>query len=217
MRSSYATVNDVRCRYWATLANRHSQGAWEIIDAAYHEPQRAYHCWDHVDDLLLKHDSFSALAVRPDLIATAIFWHDVIYATRKTNGRLRPDVENVRDSAALYCRYDLSNETDAAAVCDMIMATADHLDAKTSHDLYPGFSKDLDLFLDLDLSPLAAPWPLFVENLEKIRTPGFPNYRSASAGSRRCKLFLARAMGCFGAMKQKRFGAKRRGTMSCVA
>jgi predicted metal-dependent HD superfamily phosphohydrolase len=169
MRSPHATVDGVRHRYWAMLAKRHAPGAWKVIDAGYGETHRGYHSWDHIDDLLLKLDSFSALAVRLDLIATAIFWHDVVYATRKADGGLRPDSDNVRDSAVLYCRHSLSNETDVAAVCDMIMATADHLDAGASCELYPGFAKDLDLFLDLDLSSLAAPWPLFAENLEKIR------------------------------------------------
>lgn len=169
MRSPYVTDDGIRRRCWATLAKRHAPGAWEIIDAGYRESRRGYHSWDHIDDLLLKLDSFSALAVRPDLIATAIFWHDVVYSTRRADGGLRPDSDNVRDSAALYCRHSLSNETDVAAVCDMIMATADHLDAEASCELYPGFAKDLDLFLDLDLSSLAAPWPLFAENLEKIR------------------------------------------------
>ena len=34
---------------------------------------------------------------------------------------------------------------------------------------YPGFSRDLDLFLDLDLSSLGASWPIFARNLEQLR------------------------------------------------
>ena len=169
MRWSRTMIDDLRNRYWALLAKQHAPGAWEILNAAYREAHRGYHSWDHIDDLLQKLDAFVHLATRPDLIATAIFWHDAVYATRVEDGGLRPDFDNVHDSAALYCRHTLSNETDAAAVCDMIMATADHLDAKAAGELYPGFSQDLDLFLDLDLSSLAAPWERFAENLDKIR------------------------------------------------
>jgi predicted metal-dependent HD superfamily phosphohydrolase len=169
MISSGTRIDDVRSRYWALLAKQHAPGAWEILDAAYREAHRGYHSWDHVDDLLQKLDAFAHFATRPDLIATAIFWHDAVYASRNNDGGLRPDADNVHDSAALYCRHSLANETDAAAVCDMIMATADHLDAKASGELYPGFTKDMDLFLDLDLSSLAATWEIFAENLEKIR------------------------------------------------
>jgi predicted metal-dependent HD superfamily phosphohydrolase len=169
MKSSRPPIDGVRERYWASLAKRHAPGAWTILDAGYREAHRGYHSWRHIDDLLAKLDAFSDLAARPDLIAIAIFWHDAVYATRKSDGGLRPDSENVRDSAALFRENTLLNEMEAAAIYEMIMATADHLDAKASRELYPGFAKDLDLFLDLDLSSLAAPWDVFAENLEKIR------------------------------------------------
>jgi predicted metal-dependent HD superfamily phosphohydrolase len=41
---------------------------------------------------------------------------------------------------------------------------------ETSDRSYAGFSDDLDLFLDLDLSSLASSWEDFVEDLARIRT-----------------------------------------------
>lgn len=161
--------DDIRYHYWASLAKQHDASAWEILNAAYCGPQRSYHAWDHIDELLKKLDEFCTLAARPDLIATAIFWHDSVYSTRNQDGTFRPDADNVRDSDALFRRRTLLEPAEVSAVSEMIMATARHLEAVASCEYYPGFARDLDLFLDLDLSPLAAPWEIFADNLEKIR------------------------------------------------
>lgn len=155
--------------YWALLAARHDAGAFETLDAAYREPQRAYHAWGHIVDMLTKLDRHARLAARPDLVAAAIFWHDSIYLTREPDGRPRPDPENVRDSAELFERNSKFGPMEQAAVRDMIMATANHMKARATRDYYPGFARDLDFFLDLDLSSLAAPWPVFEKNLEDIQ------------------------------------------------
>jgi predicted metal-dependent HD superfamily phosphohydrolase len=57
---------------------------------------------------------------------------------------------------------------EAQAVHDMIMATASHMKAKAPREHYPGFARDLDFFLDLDLSSLAASWAVFERNLDDI-------------------------------------------------
>ena len=49
------------------------------------------------------------------------------------------------------------------------MATADHTRAEPKKAHYDGFAGDFDLLLDLDLSPLAAPWETFAANFENIR------------------------------------------------
>lgn len=155
-------------KYWALVAARHDAEAFAVIDAAYREPQRAYHGWGHIVDLLLKLDGLPHLAARPDLIATAIFWHDSVYLTRDPDGCPRADAENVRDSAELFARHSNFGAMEAQAVHDMIMATASHMKAKATTEHYPGFAQDLELFLDLDLSSLAAPWPVFEKNLDAI-------------------------------------------------
>ena len=137
--------------------------------AAMASARRAYHGWDHIAELLEKLDAFQALSARPALIATAIFWHDSVYATQAPDGGKRTDLENVRGSAELFLRHTLLNADDAAAVHELIMATADHTRAEAKQEHYDGFASDLDLFLDLDLSPLAAPWKIFAANLEHIR------------------------------------------------
>ncbi|MGJ0506480.1 MAG: HD domain-containing protein [Methylocystis sp.] len=156
-------------KYWSQLASRHDPSAFATLDAAYREPQRAYHAWGHIVDILTKLDRLASLATRPDLIAAAAFWHDAVYLTRGPDGRPRLDPVNVRESAALFERHSRFDPMEQAAVRDIIMATADHMKAKATTEHYPGFSRDLDLFLDLDLSSLAAAWPVFEKNLGDIR------------------------------------------------
>jgi predicted metal-dependent HD superfamily phosphohydrolase len=155
-------------KFWDLIAARHDAEAFQTLDAAYREPQRAYHAWGHIADLLAKLESLRPLATRPDLIAAAIFWHDSVYLTRGPDDRPRTDPENVRASAALFARHEKFQPLEAQAVHDMIMATSSHMKARATQVHYEGFARDLDFFLDLDLSSLAAPWAVFEQNLDDI-------------------------------------------------
>jgi predicted metal-dependent HD superfamily phosphohydrolase len=155
-------------KYWALIAARHDAQAFATLDLAYREPQRAYHAWGHIVDLLTKFDALAHLATRADLVAAAIFWHDSVYLTRDGDGRPRTDPENVRASAALFEFHSKFDQIEGQAVFDLVMATANHMKAEAPAEHYPGFSRDLDFFLDLDLSSLAAPWPAFEQNLDDI-------------------------------------------------
>ncbi len=168
-KSSSAMLDEIIRTHWRSLEASHKPSAWGALDRGYREAHRAYHSWEHIAELLEKLGEFQALAARPALIATAVFWHDSVYTTQAPDGAKRSDLENVRDSADLFLRHTLLNADDAAAVHELIMATADHTRAEVKMEHYDGFAGDLDLFLDLDLSPLAAPWKIFAENLENIR------------------------------------------------
>jgi predicted metal-dependent HD superfamily phosphohydrolase len=169
-RSQEQVSQEIGKKYWMPLKGRHKDGAWEALDAGYTERHRAYHTWDHVAALFEKLSEFSDLSTRADIIAMAAFWHDVVYRPQNHDGSARPDYENVRDSAELFRQYTLLNQSDADAVYDLIMATASHLQARTDKPHYAGFAGDLDLFLDLDLSPLASPWEEFAEDFARIRS-----------------------------------------------
>jgi predicted metal-dependent HD superfamily phosphohydrolase len=161
---------EIRKKYWEPMEGSHKTGAWEALDAGYTERHRAYHTWEHVAGLLENLSEFSDLSTRTDIIALFVFWHDVVYRTQNQDGSPRPDYENVRDSGELFRQYTSLNKSDADAVHDLIMATANHLQARAEKHYYAGFADDLDLFLDLDLSSFASPWEEFAENLARIRT-----------------------------------------------
>lgn len=156
-------------KYWSLLAARHDGQAFATLDAAYREPQRAYHAWGHIVDLLTRLDALAHLATRVDLVAAAIFWHDSVYLTLDADGRPRSDAENVAASADLFARHSLFDATEARAVHDLIMATTHHMTARAGVEHYPGFARDHDFFLDLDLASLSAPWPMFEKNLNDIQ------------------------------------------------
>jgi predicted metal-dependent HD superfamily phosphohydrolase len=161
---------EIKEKYWMPVVRRHKTGAWEALDAGYTENHRAYHTWEHVAGLLEKLSGFSNLSTRSDIIVVSVFWHDIVYRTQNQDGSQRPDYENVRDSGELFRQYTLLNKSDADAVYDLIMATTNHLQARADKHYYAGFADDLDLFLDLDLSSLAAPWEEFVEDFARIRS-----------------------------------------------
>jgi predicted metal-dependent HD superfamily phosphohydrolase len=161
---------EIRKKYWIPLEARHKTGAWEALDAGYTEAHRAYHSWEHIAGLFEKLGEFSGLSTRADIIAMSAFWHDVVHRTQDHDGSPRLDYENVRDSAKLFRQFTLLNQADAGAVHDLIMATANHIQARTEKQYYAGFAGDLDLFLDLDLGSLASPWDEFVEDFNAIRS-----------------------------------------------
>ncbi|ATQ67438.1 MULTISPECIES: HD domain-containing protein [Methylosinus] len=160
----------IRRRFWRRIEAAHEPGAYAVLDAAYRQAHRAYHTWEHIDALLVGLERFERLAARPDLIAIAIFWHDVVHRAREADGRAHSDAQNVRDSVEAFRRCTLLCGSERQAVADLVTATADHAHARAAAAHYPGFAGDLDLFVDLDLSPLAAPWEAFADNTRKIRT-----------------------------------------------
>ena len=161
---------EIREKYWMPLEGRHKTGAWEALDAGYTESHRAYHTWDHIAGLLEKLSEFTNLSTRSDIITVSVFWHDVVYTTQSQDGSPRPDYENVHDKRQAVCQYTLLNKSDADAVYDLIMATANNLQPRAEEQYYAGFAGDLDLCLDLDLSSLASPWEEFVEDRARIRS-----------------------------------------------
>ncbi len=160
----------IKEKHWKQIESKHKPGAWEVLDAGYSESHRAYHTWPHIASLLEKLNAFSALSARQDFITTAVFWHDAVYRTRSRDGSPRTDCENVRESGQLFREYTLLNNADTNAVYDMIIATANHLQPNVRKQYYAGFAGDVDLFLDLDLSSLASPWEVFIEDLARIRS-----------------------------------------------
>lgn len=155
-------------REW-NMGRHYDAAGWRALNAGYGEQHRAYHDWSHIEDMLAKLTEFSSYAARPDLIAHAIFWHDVVYQTQSVDGTPRADAQNVAESAALFRRHTLLPENEAEAVWHMIMATAKHMHPDDVAETYAGFKRDRDLFLDIDLAALAVSETAFDANNGKIR------------------------------------------------
>ena len=113
------------------------------LAARYAEPHRRYHTLAHVQALLRHLDTHRALARQPAHIEAAIWYHDVVYDTRRDDNEI---------CSADIARFELMSigwlGIDVERVAGMVEATR-------HHRVVDGDSDTL-LFLDLDLSVLGA-------------------------------------------------------------
>ncbi len=170
---------DSLAKHWSDLAVRlglvDGEGLWAGLVTAYNEPQRHYHTLTHINDIVTKfaavHDRFA----KPDSVLLALFYHDVVYDPA------RPD--NEEKSADLMCDQ-LEDAVDGPVLrhaCDCILASKGH---KGSGDT------DTDLFLDLDMSILGAPWEDYLKYAQGVAREYLPVYGAEAYAAGRPALFL---------------------------
>ena len=133
----------------------------DVLKRRYGEPQRHYHTWDHIEALLGHLDSVSDRLHDPDSVLWALYWHDAIYD---------PQASDNEDKSA-----DLLNEMAGADLPEPSLSRADRIIRATKQHLVPeGLSgeeqSDLELFLDIDLSILAASSDVFDRYETHIRS-----------------------------------------------
>ena len=153
-------MNGLFEREWKAWAARHAapeQTAWRWLadlTRRYSEPQRYYHDTSHIADLLGKFALISDRFERPGEVMAALYFHDAIYEIG------RPDNEALSAELAREALVELGFTADATAhAAAMIEATVSH--AATGDG-------DTDLFIDLDMSILAAPrekYALYASNV----------------------------------------------------
>lgn len=164
---------------WRDLAGRLGLGDDRAATIAaylveqYSGPSRHYHGLGHVARML---DEAEALPFSDrDAVELAILFHDVVYDPA------RRDNEE-RSAGALHERLGgLVAETILAHAEAMILATRRH---------EPTGDADADLFLDLDMSILAAPWPEYVRYAEGVMREYVPIYGEDAFRRGRLDLFL---------------------------
>jgi predicted metal-dependent HD superfamily phosphohydrolase len=122
------------------------------LTALYQDGSRHYHDLAHIDALLTLAAEHRASLSDPELVEAAIWFHDAIYDSRAKDNEAK-SAELARDR--LTGRLEPVRLDRAAA---MILATATH-EMPQIEDA--GFRSDTALFLDMDLSILAAPSEVF--------------------------------------------------------
>jgi predicted metal-dependent HD superfamily phosphohydrolase len=157
-------------QHWPQVAACYDDATLTALDAAYQEPQRAYHDTSHIIELLEKLETYKHVVDRPDLIVHAIIWHDAVYSTFDMAGETmvhRPDAVNVAASAEWFERTPVAiSPQDKTQIAGMVRATSGH-DVRLAPN-HPHYN-DTALFLDLDLSVLALPYFEFAERTMRIR------------------------------------------------
>jgi predicted metal-dependent HD superfamily phosphohydrolase len=129
----------------AALAGLDAAGADHIfpeLSRAYADPARQYHTSAHIAECLLLLDRFAHLAGRPEEVELAIWFHDAVYDTERSDNE---------EASAVRARHLLSlvgvGQAEIDRIAEMIIATRTHESSNA----------DCSLLLDIDLSILGAP------------------------------------------------------------
>ena len=126
----------------------------------YSEPQRHYHNWQHVEELLDLFEVAGPQLADPNAVYLAILFHDAIYDPKATDNEER-SAELLRDKAVGLVGLDSLDRAER-----MILATIHH---ELPDGLSPEELGDAAIFLDMDLAILAAPQERFDEYETQIR------------------------------------------------
>jgi predicted metal-dependent HD superfamily phosphohydrolase len=120
--------------------------------ALYRQPDRHYHGLTHIEALLALLDDHRAEFADPEAVEAAVWFHDAIYDSRRSDNEAR--------SAALAAEklIPLASLERVARIVAMIEATATHALTDLSDE---AARRDAALFLDMDLSILGAPQAAF--------------------------------------------------------
>ena len=122
----------------------------EMLDGLklrYGESHRHYHTWDHVQALLNHYQRIEDTLFDPDATLWALYWHDAIYDPQKGDNEDR-SADLLREQAGGILNAKSLNRADI-----IIRATKQHL---VPEGLSADDRQDLQTFLDIDLSILAA-------------------------------------------------------------
>lgn len=131
---------------WLALARRlgcaHPAEAFEAVERAYSERHRHYHTMQHVRVCLSHLVDVRPLAERPDELELAIWLHDVVYRTRRSDNERRS-----ADLAEAWLECADAPSVRIRRVRALILATR--------HDRPPE-TRDEALLQDIDLAILGA-------------------------------------------------------------
>ncbi len=122
---------------------------WGELLAAYAMPQRHYHTFGHVRDVVQSYQRVPDWN-QPDEVFVAILFHDAIYEAGRADNETRSAVL----AMSAIQRWQIA--VNAARVGELIGLTARHGDIDAAD-----IDVDAAMFLDCDMAILAADWPAF--------------------------------------------------------
>ena len=133
---------------WQAIgARNNAPKMWRIIEEMYETPPRAYHNLAHIEFCLHELDDASGFAENAGVIEAAIWFHDIIYETKKKN--------NEKLSAAFantLLKKSGVNEKTRREIIALIMATTHATPPKNNDEM---------LMVDVDLAILGKQPEIF--------------------------------------------------------
>ncbi|MBO0857541.1 MAG: hypothetical protein J2P21_03630 [Chloracidobacterium sp.] len=147
---------------WVSLTSQYApdraliESLFNSIVEHYSESARAYHNLSHIQSLLSLSESLLDKIQNRDAHYFAVWFHDVIYDTRRSDN----EEKSVEFAAEALARLGVPEPT-IVVVREMILATKHH----RADDL----SWDMKAFLDIDTSILGAPEDIYKEYSRAIR------------------------------------------------
>jgi predicted metal-dependent HD superfamily phosphohydrolase len=132
----------------------------EELRARHAEPQRAYHSWQHIEELLTLYTEIEPALDDPGAVLFALLFHDAVHDPRSN--------DNERSSAELLAQRaaGLLPPDSLARAERMVLATVGHC---LPAGLTEPERNDAAHFLDMDLSILGAAPERFAEYEAQIR------------------------------------------------
>jgi len=129
---------------WHRLGARgDGRPVFDRLVAAYAEPSRAYHTAEHIEDCLSLFDASRSLALHPDEVEAAIWFHDAVYVPANTDNEAR----SAELARASLCDAEVPSEV-AERIRGLVL--------DTRHGTIPD-QPDAALLCDIDLAILGRP------------------------------------------------------------
>ena len=122
------------------------------LAALYRQPGRHYHDLAHIEALLALAGEYRGRLSDPEAVEAAIWFHDAIYDSRRSDNEAR-SAALAAENLAAHAPPDR-----LARIVEMIEATATHALPDLGDE---AATRDAAFFLDMDLSILGAPPPAF--------------------------------------------------------
>ena len=145
LTSKYAPLPSVIESLFNSLVEHYSSGA------------RAYHNLSHIQSLLSLCESLMDKIRNLDEVYFAVWFHDVIYDTKRSDNEEKSAEFAIEALAGLR-------------VPEQVIATTREMILATKHHRADDLSWDMKAFLDLDTSILGAPEEIYKEYSRAIRT-----------------------------------------------
>lgn len=126
----------------------------ELIQA-YSSPKRFYHNLAHIEDCLALFDQTKSLAIHPEEVELAIWFHDAVYDTRRNDNEQK---------SAEWAKFVVTQSGVSKAVAERVSNSI----LATRHDMEVT-DPDAQLMVDIDLSTLGRETNIFWQYEENIR------------------------------------------------